>query len=186
MDGQRLPERFEDGDLVLRRWLVEGAAAMHAAVVSSVEHLRPWMPWIAFEPRTVEQRAELIAEWEQTWLGGGDLPLVALLDGVVVGSSGLHRRIGPDGLEIGYWIHIDHAGRGLATRVARLATTGAFTVPGITHVEIHCDGANHRSARIPQKLGFTYTGDVPRPVEAPAETGAHRVYRMRRGDWMVE
>lgn len=44
------------------------------------------------------------------------------------------RRAGR--VEIGYWIHASYVGQGLATAVARLLTAAAFSVPGITHVEI--------------------------------------------------
>jgi ribosomal-protein-serine acetyltransferase len=186
MDTLPLPERFEDGDLLLQRWRVADATAQHEAVVESAEHLRPWMPWIGFEPRTVEQRAELITQWEGEWLEGGDVHLAVWLDGVVAGSTGLHRRIGPEGLEIGYWIRVGHTRRGLATRVSRLLTTGALTIPGITHVEIHCDQANVASAGVPEKLGYAYVGDVPREILAPNETGTHRVYRVDRASWRVE
>jgi ribosomal-protein-serine acetyltransferase len=63
--SSRFPARLDDGDLVLQAWTVEDAAALHEAVVASVDHLRPWMPWIAAEPQTVEQRAALIAGWER-------------------------------------------------------------------------------------------------------------------------
>jgi hypothetical protein len=56
----RLPERIEGDGLVLRRWREEDAGLLHEAVVDSVEHLRPWMPWIADEPMSVEQRRNLI------------------------------------------------------------------------------------------------------------------------------
>lgn len=179
-----LPDRFDDGDLVVRRWTVADAPALHEAVVRNTEHLRPWMPWIALEPQTVDQRAELIAGWERDWERGGDVYLGVFLDDEVVGSTGLHRRIGPDGLEIGYWIDRDHVGRGLATRVSRLLTTAAFAVPGITVVEIPCDDANAASARVPTKLGFTHVATIDAPALAPSETGRHRVHRMTRDEWL--
>jgi ribosomal-protein-serine acetyltransferase len=179
-----LPDRFEDGELVVRRWTADDAPALHAAIVRNVDHLRPWMPWIALEPQTIEQRAERLAAWDQDWKDGGDIALGVFQDGAAVGGTGLRRRIGPDGLVIGYWIDRDNRGQGLATRVARLLTTAAFTVPGITHVEIPCDQANIASRRVPEKLGFTHVRDVPRPPLAPAETGTQRVHRMTRGAWM--
>jgi len=185
MDEEPLPDLFDAGDLVVRRWTVTDAAALHEAIVKNTEHLRPWMPWIAFEPQTVDQRAELIAGWERDWERGGDVVLGVFLDGRVVGSTGLHRRIGPNGLEIGYWIDRDHLGRGLAPRVSRLLTTAAFAMPGITVVEIPCDEANTASARVPIKLGFTYVGNIDAPALAPAETGSHRVHRMTRDEWNV-
>ncbi|MGH3264185.1 MAG: hypothetical protein ACRDNS_19565, partial [Trebonia sp.] len=56
------------GKLVLRRWLKDDAAILEAAVMESIEHLRPWMPWAADEPLSAVKRRALIAEWEGDWL----------------------------------------------------------------------------------------------------------------------
>ena len=233
-----LPTGVEDGDLVLRRWEPPDAPALHDAVLANLDHLRPFMPWVAFEPLTVDERVALIEQWERDRLAGGDVLLgVFLVDpavdttdltappvlaspttsaaptapvvatglteltgpstvsagstgslqpkscSVIVGGSGLHRRIGPHGLEIGYWIDHRRQRAGLATRVARLLTTTAFALPGIDTVEIHCDAANAASARIPEKLGFALADTTSVPVKAPGERGEERVYRMTRTAW---
>jgi hypothetical protein len=41
-----LPERMEDDGLVLRRWVVGDAEALHAAIADSASHLRPWVTWV--------------------------------------------------------------------------------------------------------------------------------------------
>ncbi len=178
----RLPEGIEAGEIRLRRWAPGDGAALHGAIVASVEHLRPWMAWIRFEPQTVAEREALIVGWERSWLEGGDVLLGIWRGEQVVGSSGLHRRIGEGGLEIGYWVHVDHAGQGIATATARAATELAFTVPGIDRVEIHHDVTNVASARVPEKLGYTLIGQVPtsRADVAPAETGIDCVWRVTR------
>ncbi|HEX2575062.1 MAG TPA: GNAT family N-acetyltransferase [Aquihabitans sp.] len=180
-----LPEGTEVDDLVLRAWAPADAPALHAAVTASVEHLRPWMPWIRFEPMAVEQRVELIEHWVQRRQDGGDLAMGVWRDGVVVGAMGLHRRLGPDALELGYWVHVDHAGRGVATAAARAATDLAFTVAGIEHVEIHHDIANVASSRVPEKLGYERIGTIEpnRPHVAPSETGTDVVWRTSRPAW---
>ena len=43
---------------------------------------------------------------------------IFLPDGALVGGCGLHRRIGPSALEIGYWVHVAHTRRGIATASA--------------------------------------------------------------------
>ena len=46
-----------------------------------------------------------------------------LVDNEVVGGGGPHQRAGPDTLEIGYWVHVDHIGSGYALEApAQLAT----------------------------------------------------------------
>jgi ribosomal-protein-serine acetyltransferase len=153
---------------------------MHEAVTASLEHLRPWMPWIAAEPLTVSDREELIGTWRQQWAEGGDVVLGVFLGRHIVGGTGLHRRLGPDGLEIGYWVHADHVGQGYATEAARALTAAALALPGIERVEIHHDKANVISGRVPRRLGYDFVGEEVRAPVASAETGIHWVWRKAR------
>ena len=179
-----LPERIEGPDgLLLRRWVPDDAEALGRAVADSAEHLRPWMAWIAQEPLAVERRRAMLAEWEQDWAQGGDVILGVFLTGRIAGGCGLHRRIAPDGLEIGYWVHPAFLRRGLATRVASLLADAAFRLPGITHVEIHHDKANRASAGVPRKLGFECLGEVRDEPVAPGELGIEWRWRMDRDRW---
>jgi ribosomal-protein-serine acetyltransferase len=182
-DVVRLPHRLLADELELRMWTRDDLPALHDAIVSSVEHLRPWMPWIALEPQTIEQRAELIARWRQEWLDGGDVPLGIFVDGEVAGAGGLHRRRGPGVLEIGYWLRPRFVGRGLASGTARLLTEAAFAVPGIEAVEIHHDKANVRSGAVPRRLGFTLLSEEPDEIEAPGEVGIDCTWRLERAIW---
>jgi ribosomal-protein-serine acetyltransferase len=163
------------------RELREGdAEAFNAAVHASLAELRPWMPWAAEEPRTVEERLELIRRWARERRDGGDHSLGIFLDGEVAGACGLHRRIGPGGLEIGYWVRSDLTGRGIATEAARRLCEFAFADPAVDYVEIHHDRANPASGRIPAKLGFERVEEHPRAPEAPGEEGIEVVWRLTR------
>jgi RimJ/RimL family protein N-acetyltransferase len=179
-----LPDELADGDgLVLRPWRPEDAQALSDAIAENIEHLRPFMAWIAEEPISPTRRRQRILEWERDFDHGGDAVLAVFLDGRLAGSSGLHRRLGPDGLEIGYWIHRSYTRRGLATRVARLLTDAALALPGITRVEIHHDEANQASAGVPRKLGFELVETVERQPVAPAEIGVEWRWRMDATKW---
>jgi len=167
----------------LRHWQVEDADAQARAIQESLDHLRPWMPWAAEEPKPREERVAMLEAWEAERRAGGDEYLAVWLDGELVGSCGLHRRLGPGGLELGYWIHPAHLRRGLATEVARRLTELAFSDPSIERVEIHHDRANAASGGVPAKLGFELVGDTPRTPQAPAEEGVERVWRLSRRDW---
>lgn len=182
-DVVRLPDRLIADELELRMWTRDDLPAFHDAIVGSVEHLRPWMPWIALEPQTIEQRAELIARWRQEWLDGGDVLIGIFVDAEVAGAGGLHRRRGPGVLEIGYWLRPSFVGRGLATKTARLLTEAAFAVPGIEAVEIHHDKANVRSGAVPRRLGFTLVSEEPDEIEAPGEVGIDCTWRLERAIW---
>ncbi|MET8795906.1 hypothetical protein ABZV91_05515 [Nocardia sp. NPDC004568] len=51
------PQRFDLGDLVVRRWETGDPAAQCEAVNASFDHLCPWMPWLPAPRTTEEQRA---------------------------------------------------------------------------------------------------------------------------------
>jgi ribosomal-protein-serine acetyltransferase len=178
-----LPELIEGSGLVIRRWLQSDIEAMARAVAESVEHLRPWMPWVEQEPLTLEARSELVLRFERDWLAGGDVVLGIFRNQEVLGGTGMHRRLGPNALEIGYWVHPAHVRQGIATTASRLVTDTAFSLPEIDHVEIHHDKANVASGGIPAKLGFTLVDEYTRDITAPAETGAGYVWRMERDAW---
>jgi RimJ/RimL family protein N-acetyltransferase len=180
---QRLPARIETERLVLRTWTADDAEALGIAITESIEHLRPWMPWIAVEPVALEDRQKLIAEWDAKWQAGEDAVYGVFHDGAVVGGTGLHRRIGPGALEIGYWIHADHVRQGFATEVSAALTGPAFGLGGIEGVEIPHDKVNVASEGVPRSLGYTFTGDVAAAVAAPSESGVQCVWTMTRAEW---
>lgn len=178
-----LPERIEGDGGLLRRWLVTDAEALALAVTESADHLRPWMAFMALEPMAREQRRAMLHEREREWLGGGDVLLGIFVAGQVAGSCGLHRRRGPATIEIGYWIHAAHTGKGLATAVVRLLTDAAFAIPGVARVEIHADKANSASLAVPRRLGFQFLGERPDVATAPAEVGIDCGWQMGQGEW---
>jgi ribosomal-protein-serine acetyltransferase len=180
---RRPPERIEAGDLVLRRWRRDDAEALATAVAESIDHLRPWMPWVANEPLSLVDRRALLDRWSQAWDDRTELNYGLFTAGRVVGSCGLMRRIGPGGWEIGYWVHVDYTGRGYATVAGERLTDVAFRLRGTTHVEIHHDTANVASGRVPAKLGFRVVGDEPDRPMAPGEVGVKRIWRTTRSEW---
>ena len=168
--------------LIVRRWRIEDVPGLHDAVTESVEHLRPWMPWIAHEPLSLDERIRLVEGWAPLW-DAGDRMCGMFVGDTVVGGCGLHQRIGPGGQEIGYWVRVGWTGMGYATAAARDLVAMAFAMPAVTHVEIHHDVANVASGRVPAKLGFRHVADVRRPPEAPGETGLNRHWRLDREVW---
>ena len=169
------PEQLE-----IRAWREEDAHALGAAITASLEHLRPWMPWIAEEPLTDAERRARIWVWGQARAAGGDETLGVFLDGEVVGGCGMHHRIAPGGVEIGYWVHVDHVRRGIATGLSERLVAEAFARPSTTHVEIHHDVANEASGAVPRRLGFRVVGEEERAPTAPGETGRERRWRLDR------
>ncbi len=174
------------GEPVLRTWTAADVPAMADAVTASLEHLRPWMPWVSAEPLSPQERAAIVRGWEVERLAGGDAVYgMFATDGRVVGGCGLHRRLGPGALEIGYWVSVDCTRRGLATRAAAALTTAAFAHPGVERVEIHHDRANAASRGVPRRLGFTVVSERPEEPRAPGEEGVEVRWRVTRAEWVA-
>lgn len=173
------------GDVVLRQYREDDAEALSRAIEESADHLRPWMPWVTEDPQPVSVRLDYIVQTNRSWDAGGDMSFGMFRGESVVGGCGLHRRRGPRCLEIGYWVHVDHVGKGYATEAARALTTAAFSLPDVEWVEIHHDEANGRSRRVPEKLGYRLVSVQPDEKSAPGEVGVDCTWRMPRADWRL-
>jgi RimJ/RimL family protein N-acetyltransferase len=180
--AERPPDIVDAGPVVLERLVVGHAEGLFRAVSSSWLHLRPWMPWARDEP-TMTAQLDYIDRASASWREGTEFPYAVLAGGDLVGTSGLHRRIGPHGLEIGYWLAESATGRGYATAAAGALTSAGLALDGIDVVEIHCDEANDASAAVPRRLGYTLAGIRPHAVEAPGESGRRMIWRTTRGTW---
>jgi ribosomal-protein-serine acetyltransferase len=169
----RLPEHIVGPDaLTCRRLTQDDAAELSEAIADSVEHLRPWISWIANEPLSVTERQAQIDSWEQEWLAGSNVTMGVFIDGALVGVCGLYRRIGPGGLEIGYWTARRFLRQRIATTAAGLLIDAAFSDPAITRVEMHHDQANPASAGVPRRLGLR------RPRRGRRNPGAGRIWHL--------
>src|SRR3954447_15918023 len=178
-----LPSSVTADRLEIREWTEADVDQLDAAISASVEHLRPWMPWIALEPVSRQDRLDRIRSWSVERSMGGDAVYGIFAGGTFAGGTGFHRRIGDGGLEIGYWVHVDHVRRGYASEASRALTMAAFELPEIDRVEIHHDRGNEASGRVPKGLGFTFVEEVSREPEAPAETGVHWIWRITRDEF---
>jgi RimJ/RimL family protein N-acetyltransferase len=174
----RPPERLEGDGVVLRRPTPDDDRSIAVAIAASLEHLRPWMAWADDGATTPERRRDYLARVEEGWAAGSDFAYVILdpAEACVLGGTGLHRRVGPGAIEIGYWVHVDHGGRGVATATARVATEAALALPDVERVEIHCDEANVRSAAVPRRLGYRLDRIEDDEVTAPGEIGRSMVW----------
>jgi len=159
--------------LVARCWEPADAPLLKEAVDSSLEHLRPWMPWARDEPQTLPQKVQLLRAFRGQFDRGENFVygLFSADESEVVGGSGLHPRAGDCiSLEIGYWIRASAIGRGYATEASAALARVGFEVCGADRIDIRVDPANERSAAVPRKLGFVEEARLRRRlISAPGE-----------------
>jgi RimJ/RimL family protein N-acetyltransferase len=178
--------RIETPRLILRCWQPADAPLLADAVTASLEHLRPWMPWVAGEPEELEAKVQRLRGFRALFDADKDYVYAIFSPGEdeVIGGTGMHPRIGEDALEIGYWISARHIGRGYATEATAALTRAAFELHGMERMEIRCDPANARSLAVPRKLGYTYEATLRGNVRGV--DGAMRdtmVWALLRGDY---
>jgi RimJ/RimL family protein N-acetyltransferase len=156
--------RIHTHRLILRCWEPVDAPLLTAAVDANRDHLRPWMPWAAGEPdpiKTVIQRLRINRakfDLDENYVYAIFNPA----ETQVLGGTGLHPRVGANGIEIGYWIDADHLGLGLATEVTAALTKIVFEIHELDRVEIHCEPENAPSAAVPRKLGYHHEATLRR------------------------
>lgn len=176
--------RVNAGWLVCRRVEPGDAGALYDAVTVSAEHLRPWMPWA--EGYTPEL-AQAFVEGNVARSGNPAVPEASYLachsGGQLLGVCGLHARLGPGALEIGYWIDVRHTRRGVATLAAAALTELAMNTPGVQVAEIHHDRDNRASGAVPVRLGYELVATVDDEPAAPGEVGVELQWRMTRAAW---
>jgi RimJ/RimL family protein N-acetyltransferase len=178
------PERVDTDGVVLRRLTPDDADAVATAATESLEHLAPWMPWATPEGTSSPAQRDRLEGPDAMWTSRSGYEYgIFLPDRALVGGCGLHRRIGPSALEIGYWVHVGHTRGGIATTCAGALTAVGFALRGIERMEIHCDEANVASAAVPPKLGYRLTARIEHEPEAPGEVGTRLIWVLYRREW---
>ncbi|MFF3276040.1 GNAT family N-acetyltransferase [Streptomyces chrestomyceticus] len=178
-------ERLRFHRVELRRWRTTDLDALDQAINESLDHLVPWMPWAAGHGR--QQTAGFLARCHDEWQTRQAFTYAITSDAAVIGSGGLHRRIGTGGLDLGYWIHPHWTGQGLATMAATALVDQGFRLTGIDRIEIHHDAANTASAAVARRLRFTEIERRPAPEgpSAPGEAGIDVIWRMTADQWQT-
>jgi len=176
-----LPVDLGEG-VVLRRYTLEDADGLYAAVDANRDRLDPWMPWTEMTRSAEDQRAwlETVTANPEDMAGCG-----VYVDGSFAAGVGLHQGEFGVACEIGYWNTREWEGRGLVTR-AVLALMGiAFDELGFHRVYIKAAPGNVRSRAIPERLGFVEEAVLREDARGAAAFGFHDlvVYGMLEDEW---
>ena len=113
--------------LAITCWNPIFAKKLDQAINDSRESLLPWMPWAKATPTLVE-RTNLLRSFRSEFDTDTDY-VYGVFDAEeneVIGGSGLHKRVGAHGFEIGYWINIHHQNKGYATETSASLIRAGF------------------------------------------------------------
>jgi RimJ/RimL family protein N-acetyltransferase len=171
----------------VRCWEPRDAPLLKEAVDSSLEHLRPWLPWAWEDPQPLEAKVELLRGFRGRFDLGQDFVygIFPRDESRALGGTGFHTRRGEGIFEIGYWIRADAANNGFATEATAALTRVALELCEVQRVEIRVDPENAPSLVIPRKLGFVEEGTLRHAAHGhdgtPLEADAV-VFGLLRGD----
>lgn len=169
-EGPLAPCRIETDRFVVRCFEEADAPLLKDAIDASLDHLREFMVWADDEPQTVEQKVELLRGFRERFLSG-DSFVYGIFDRdetQLLGGNGLHPRIGPGGLEIGYWTRASALRLGVATETSAVMTRVGFEVCEADRIEIRIDPANTASLGVPEKLGYPLEATLRRRLAGRA------------------
>jgi ribosomal-protein-serine acetyltransferase len=172
-----------DEDSELRLIEPRDAEALNALIEQNRAHIREWAAWLkddrtienthAFIKRNLTQLAENRGFAVAIWHGGEMAGQIEYnyLDWV-------HRKT-----EIGYWLGARFQGRGLMTKACRALVAHAFGELKLNRVEMQCAVQNHRSRRIPERLGFRQEGTLLQAEWVHDHFNDLAVYAMLAAEW---
>lgn len=151
--------RIETDRLILRCYRLEDASMVSEALGKSLDHLRPWMPWARHHPENPASTVNLLTAFRDKFYADEDyfFGIFNKTETELIGSTGLHTRIGHSAREIGYWINVAHVRQGYATEAVSALIKIGFAVENLKRLEIRCDPNNSISQKIPKALGFSNT-----------------------------
>ncbi len=144
--------------LVLREFVSEDWPAIHRyAVLDDVCRYQQWGPNTEAETRNYVQEAMRAAG--QTPRRRYAFAIAELDSGLLLGAIELHVRTPQaESGEIGYVLHPEHWGRGLAQEAAQGVLRFAFEQLALHRVSATCDSRNHASASVLRRIGMVQEG----------------------------
>ncbi len=173
LDRTHPPRRvIHRGDPVieLRPWSLDDVDALVAALEASRPDLRGFLPW-SHLPITRLGQFEVLRRFVADYWAGRDHAMGIFSEvGEVLGGVGLHARVplNPKGLEVGYWGHTIHAGKGYVTLAVKMAVALAFDHFDCDRLQVMHDEANAASRRVIEKCGFVFEGTMRNVTVRPS------------------
>lgn len=113
--------------------------------------------------------------------GGECVYLMTLRDKTVVGACGIAHIDGAP--EIGYWLGIEHWGKGYATEAVHALVDYAFTDLGYDALHAGARVTNPASRRVLEKCGFQWTGVGLYRIHSIKSSAPIDRFRLEHGIW---
>lgn len=154
------PYRIETERLLIRCPDPADAGTFKEAIDESEEILLPFLWW--YTGRSLDETVDRLREFRSKFDADESYTYVVLEGDALVGGAVLHKRIGPSGLEIGYWTRTSALRRGIAKEVTAALMRVAFEHCGADRIELHIASGNEPSLGVPRSLGVPHEATLRR------------------------
>ena len=164
-----IPEQIETERMILRAARAEDVTEVFAAVLESVNELKPWMPWVHPEPK-FDGSVEFHQAAQSKWVTRDmlDFQWLDKSSGNFIGKGGFHTiNWEVPKLEIGYWVRTSMASRGYCTEAVNALIAFSKQHLGAKRLEICSDPRNGKSRRVAERCGFTLEGILRQNMRDP-------------------
>lgn len=158
---EQMRTELSDGKIMIRPYRAEDTGVLYEAVRESINELTRWMLAWCHAGYTIDESRAFIMARDEAWasedeysFGIFDAQTLAYLGGV--GLNHLVREYLYANL--GYWVRTGCAGRGVASRAARLTARFGLEELGLQRIEIVAAVENARSQRVAEKAGALREG----------------------------
>jgi ribosomal-protein-serine acetyltransferase len=151
----------------LRRLRERDAEELHTLIERNRGELAKWLSW-AQEPNGRDTRA-YIARVHDSEQDGRRLQRAITCGGSIVGDVGLFIERENATAAIGYWLDLEHRGRGVITAAVRELAHHGFTELRLHRIEIRTDVLNLPSRAVAERLGFQLDGILRESYRVAAE-----------------
>jgi ribosomal-protein-serine acetyltransferase len=134
------------------------AEELHSIIIRENERLCEWLPW-AHNYGSLEKSIAFTEQSKKNFDEKKGFGFTVIYKGKAIGIMGTHSiDYANKRTTIGYWLSEQAEGRGVMTACVRSLIEFCFEELELNRVEILCGTKNHKSNRIPQKLGFQLEG----------------------------
>lgn len=183
----RQPKPTLGGQKVTLRPPVTSDYAQWAALRRDSQHfLAPWEPkWAADE---LDRGAwhQRMRRYREEMAQGSGIPFLIfekstgrLAGGITLGN--IRHGVAQSG-QIGYWMGVDHAGKGYMHEAVNLVVRFGFETLRLHRIEAACIPSNDRSIRVLEKAGFRREGLLRSYLRINGAWQDHLLYALIAGD----
>ena len=193
-----LSTRLVTARLVLRPPRTDDVGEIRRLLRHNHVHLKPWNPAPppGEDSSSITEISKMVLRQRREWKAGRSFVfMIALRDADRRGDAGT-RFVGKVALNgimrgamfgayLGYWMDVDHEGRGLATEAIDAVLDFAFGAAGLHRVQAAIMPRNERSLRVVDKLLFRREGYAERYLQIAGNWEDHILFAKTREEHLA-